>query len=225
MSGGNVVRKLATRSNVKHPELLTSTRFRKHIATTLQLMSLDETEIEQIATFMGHTKKTHAEFYRLPQDIYQTAKVAKVLMLLEKGKANEFKGKSLGEIHLSNDVYYSSESDECDLEESVPQRALNRISRQGTNNSVSTNNEESTLVNQERQKEKPKGPTKQQGRVKWCEKEKKIVLKYFSEHIKKKIPPKKQECEEFLKYYNTDFQNKDWVKIKTYVYNVYRKEI
>ncbi|KAJ8945785.1 hypothetical protein NQ314_009054 [Rhamnusium bicolor] len=49
---------------------------------------------------------------RLPQDIYQTAKVAKVLLLLEKGKGKEFRGKNLSEIELDKDVYYSSESEE-----------------------------------------------------------------------------------------------------------------
>lgn len=64
MSGVNAVKELATKCGAQHPELLTTTRFRKHIATTLQLLSMDDDEMEQIATFMGHTKKTHAEFYR-----------------------------------------------------------------------------------------------------------------------------------------------------------------
>ncbi|KAK9674796.1 hypothetical protein QE152_g40846, partial [Popillia japonica] len=47
----------------------------------IPLMAMEDDEMEQIATFMGHTKKTHAEFYRLPQDMYQTAKVAKIQVL------------------------------------------------------------------------------------------------------------------------------------------------
>ncbi|XP_050505238.1 uncharacterized protein LOC126883628 [Diabrotica virgifera virgifera] len=93
MSGANTIRKIAINCGAKHPELLTSTRFRKQIATTLQLLALDDDEMEQIATFMGHTKKTHTEFNRLPQDIYQTAKVAKILLLMEKGKGNRYRGK------------------------------------------------------------------------------------------------------------------------------------
>ncbi|KAJ3666268.1 hypothetical protein Zmor_001721 [Zophobas morio] len=49
--------------------------------------------MEQIARFMGHTEKTHMEFYRLSDDIYQTAKVAKVLLMLNAGKGAEFKEK------------------------------------------------------------------------------------------------------------------------------------
>lgn len=64
MDGSSVIRKLAADCGAKQPELLRSTKFRKLIATTLQLMAMEDDEMEQIATFMGHTKKTHAEFYR-----------------------------------------------------------------------------------------------------------------------------------------------------------------
>lgn len=50
--------------------------------------------------------------FRLPQDIYQTAKVAKILLLLEKGKGKEFKGKNLNDIEFNQEIYYSSESEQ-----------------------------------------------------------------------------------------------------------------
>lgn len=64
IAGTKVIQNIAKKCGAERPKLLTSTKFRKHIATTLQLMSMQPDEIEQIATFMGHTKKTHAEFYR-----------------------------------------------------------------------------------------------------------------------------------------------------------------
>ncbi|KAJ8941089.1 hypothetical protein NQ314_010494 [Rhamnusium bicolor] len=115
--GDYIIRMLAKKCGAKHPVLLTSTKFRKHIATTLQLMNMGADEMEQVATFMGHTKKTHAQFYRLPQDIYQTAKVVKVLLLLEKGKGKEFHGKNLEEINLDKDYYDSDVSCEEDKNE------------------------------------------------------------------------------------------------------------
>jgi hypothetical protein len=39
-------------------------------------------------------------FFRLPQDIYQVAKVSKILQLMEKGNAADFKNKSLDEIDI-----------------------------------------------------------------------------------------------------------------------------
>lgn len=39
-------------------------------------------------------------FSRLPQDIYQVAKVSKILQLMEKGNADNYKNKSLDEIEV-----------------------------------------------------------------------------------------------------------------------------
>lgn len=64
MCASSVLRKFAKKCGAKKPELLTSTKFRKQIATILQLMSFEKSEMEQIARFMGHTEKTHLEFYR-----------------------------------------------------------------------------------------------------------------------------------------------------------------
>lgn len=64
VTGSSVLKKFATKCGAKTPELLTSTRFRKKIATILPLMNFENSEMDQIAKFMGHTQKTHLEFYR-----------------------------------------------------------------------------------------------------------------------------------------------------------------
>lgn len=56
--------------------------------------------MEQLATFMGHTNDVYKKSYRLPDDVYQTAKISKLLILMEDGKADAFRGKSLDEIEL-----------------------------------------------------------------------------------------------------------------------------
>nr|CAI5853461.1 unnamed protein product [Callosobruchus analis] len=104
MSGPAVLRKYAHKCGAKNPELLTSTKFRKQLATILQLMNFESDKMEQIARFMGHTEKTHKEFYRLTENVYQTAKVAKVLLLSNNGKGSELKGKSLAEIEVGDDL-------------------------------------------------------------------------------------------------------------------------
>ncbi|KAJ8938183.1 hypothetical protein NQ314_011591 [Rhamnusium bicolor] len=83
----------------KCPERITSSRLRKQIATVLQILSLNEVEIEQVASFIGHTKKTHEEFYRLPQEVFQTSKIAKLLLvLMETGFGKDDQGKTIEEI-------------------------------------------------------------------------------------------------------------------------------
>lgn len=64
VNGSAVLRKYAKHCGAQNPNTLTSSRLRKQIATVLQILNLSDSEMEQIATFMGHTKKTHEQFYR-----------------------------------------------------------------------------------------------------------------------------------------------------------------
>lgn len=64
IDGCCVIRKYAALSNAKHPQLLTSCKLRKHIATVTQLLNLQSNEIDQLAKFMGHTTRTHENFYK-----------------------------------------------------------------------------------------------------------------------------------------------------------------
>jgi hypothetical protein len=43
---------------------------------------------------------------------------------------------------------------------------------------------------------KLKKETKKSGRMRWTDNEKRIVLEHFKQHIKRKVTPKKDECEE-----------------------------
>ncbi|CAH1106930.1 unnamed protein product [Psylliodes chrysocephalus] len=60
-----------------------------------QLCNMNENDMEQLASFMGHTLGIHRSSYRLPDDIYQIAKISKLLILMKKGEAGQFKGKTL----------------------------------------------------------------------------------------------------------------------------------
>lgn len=64
VDGSRVLKKFAVNCGALNPETLTSSRLRKQIATVLQILNLNESEMEQVSKFMGHTKKTHEEFYR-----------------------------------------------------------------------------------------------------------------------------------------------------------------
>lgn len=58
------------------------------------------------------------------------------------------------------------------------------------------------------------------GRVKWEPHHKKMVIEAFKKHIKNRIPPKKNECLEFLSEHPE--LTCDWLRIKTLVFNTYR---
>lgn len=71
MRASDVIRKFGQKSGAEHPENITSTRLRKHVATVSQLLNLSDGDIEQLATFMGHTKDIHKHFYRLTDNAFQ----------------------------------------------------------------------------------------------------------------------------------------------------------
>jgi len=60
-----------------------------------QILNLKCHELDQVAQFMGHDVRVHREFYRLPHDVVQTARVVKVLMAMENGTISQYRGKSL----------------------------------------------------------------------------------------------------------------------------------
>nr|CAI5858391.1 unnamed protein product [Callosobruchus analis] len=188
MSGPAVLRKYAHKCGAKNLELLTSTKFRKQLATILQLMNFEFDEMKQIARFMGHTEKTHKEFYRLTENVYQTAKVAKVLLLLNNGKVSEFKGKSLAEIEVRDDPIEEENVKLNITEETCEREALeDSESRNDNYNNDAANNEihvEETGHNDK----------KGYNRKSWEAGEKQLVLKHFKKHVQNKIAPKKQDA-------------------------------
>lgn len=70
----------------KCPNSLTSTRLRKHAGTLSTVLNMTDTEMDQLANFLGHDIRIHCEFYRLPEKTLQLAKISKVLMALEQGR-------------------------------------------------------------------------------------------------------------------------------------------
>lgn len=48
------------------------------------------------------------------------------------------------------------------------------------------------------------------------------MLKYFKKNIENKTALKKNECEEFLETYKKQFENVGWVRVKTFIFNIYR---
>nr|CAH7759144.1 unnamed protein product [Callosobruchus chinensis] len=61
--GDVAIRFLAKRITLQHPEAISSNKLRKQIATVAQIMSLTKEDTKQFSKFMGHTEKTHSEFY------------------------------------------------------------------------------------------------------------------------------------------------------------------
>lgn len=98
--GGECIQMFARESGAKHPEVLTSTRLRKHIATMSQVLNLPENEADQFADYLGHDIRVHRQYYRLPQGTLQLAKMSKLLLAVEKGTLSQYKGQTLDDIEI-----------------------------------------------------------------------------------------------------------------------------
>ncbi len=105
--GTDVMRMFASQCGAEQPERLRSTKLRKHIATMTQLFNLNENELDILANFLGHDIRVHREFYRLPEETIQVAKVSKLLLLMESGKITNPSMTSLDSIDIEEGTYYT----------------------------------------------------------------------------------------------------------------------
>ena len=101
--GSECLRKLANECGAQQPDSLCSTALRKHIATMSQILNLQENELDTLARFMGHDIRVHREYYRLPEETLQVAKISKLLLKMEKGGFGLSAGETLDSLELKDD--------------------------------------------------------------------------------------------------------------------------
>lgn len=217
--GYKVLQKHAKGSGCKNPQALTSTRLRKHLATLSQIFNMTDNDLEQLATFMGHTTGVHRKSYRLPDDIYQTAKISKLLLLMEQGSSARYKGKSLDEIEIDLNEALEEHDDTpgSDIYEEEEVIENDNVASTSRVNHVTEQNPTTNRILHKKKKKCIK-------RIPWTIQQKEIVKEYFKSHITEKKPPKRHECEKLISMHENLLENKDWLKIKVFVQNMYDKK-
>lgn len=104
LRGSDTLKKFAATAHLTQPKWITSTALRKQVATMSQLVCLKENELDVLAQYMGHDLRTHRDFYRLPSDTIQLAKISKILLALEKGQLQHYQGKGLDDIEVGSEL-------------------------------------------------------------------------------------------------------------------------
>jgi len=89
------MRKFAEKCNATSSTTLRGTALRKHVATYCIQLNLNEVEVSELATFMGHADKIHKQHYRQPQASRDILKISKYLEAVQ------------GDVQNSNDEYSS----------------------------------------------------------------------------------------------------------------------
>ncbi len=60
--GSDCIREFAVACKAKNPQTLTSTKLRKQIGTLSEVLNLSNTELDQLADFLGHDIRVHRQF-------------------------------------------------------------------------------------------------------------------------------------------------------------------
>lgn len=98
------MREAAWECGASRPELITGTLLRKEIASTSQALNFTNTDMKNLADYMGHHGDVHDIFYKMPSDVIHLAKISQLLIAIDEGRVSEFYGKSLNEINVDIDV-------------------------------------------------------------------------------------------------------------------------
>lgn len=76
----------ANNCGAKYPQRLRGTQLRKHFATKCGTMNLKESDLKDVADYMGHHEKIHLEHYRMPN---ATRDIVRMSRILEKAQGFE----------------------------------------------------------------------------------------------------------------------------------------
>ncbi|XP_051502746.1 uncharacterized protein LOC127411307 isoform X2 [Myxocyprinus asiaticus] len=242
LRGSDCLRGFAKACGAECPKSLTSTRLRKHAATLSTVLNMTDTEMDQLANFLGHDIRIHREFYRLPVKTLQLAKISKVLMALEQGRLAEFHGKNLDEIGIDPDEkvldcdeedrsiqegHCSSTVDEPSAEVSLPPTKRNEMPPPPKRRKPLSSDEE-IPSGASAMRPSSKGKTTQKKKTPWQQTEVQAVERHMKQFITSCTVPAKSDCEKCLKAELEALKNRDWKNLKFYIYNritAYKKKL
>ncbi|XP_048032130.1 uncharacterized protein LOC125267237 isoform X1 [Megalobrama amblycephala] len=213
LRGSDCIRQFVNEcDDIKHPEALTSTKLRKHIATLSTVLNLKTTELDQLADFLGHNIAVHRKHYRLPEGTLQLAKISKVLLALEKGRLGEYKGKNLDEIQLDVTEAVDVDMDECSQEEDefIPE-AVDSVK--------SIEEPTSTVYLQPKAKTAKKRGKQTAARRCWSADECAAVEKHLKKFITRNQVPGKMDCEHCIEAEPEVLGTRDWKAVKYFIKN------
>ena len=222
----DILRKYSLSCGASQPELLTSTALRKHIGTICQLLNLKEHELEALATFMGHDKSVHHQYYRLPEDTMQLAKVSKILLQMEKGNMKVCKGKSLDDIEMISDEVIDEEELCCETDivddMSIDNFQNGRNEPRKKSEHLATSSSSDTIpCTVEKSPRQPTGK-KQWIRKQWSSEEKSAVKQDFGSYFYLNRLPGKDDIEKTIRN-NPVLANRPWKQIKYFIKNAQGK--
>ncbi|XP_011698855.1 PREDICTED: uncharacterized protein LOC105456481 [Wasmannia auropunctata] len=207
-----LIRKFSEDCNAEVAHLLRGTKLRKHIATFCAGMELADTEISDLANFMGHAEKIHREVYRQP---IISRDILNITQHLEAAHGYD----SPDTEESSSDEEYNS-TDEGNKEGN--KGTVNKEIADDTNSSIDICQSENENVQKPRTKRRSSSPYGRTKRTRWNEDEKMAVLKAFDENMRSGKLPSLREIHQVLKQ-NPCLKNRSSPQVKTWLHNQLKK--
>ncbi|XP_051811567.1 uncharacterized protein LOC127536125 isoform X2 [Acanthochromis polyacanthus] len=131
--GGSCIKAISSVCSANNPEHLRSVHLHKHTARIFQILNLENDELARLGKLLGHDIQAERDYYRLPEAAVELAKIAKLILAMEKGSLEKFKGNSLEEIEIEDELEpdveqgnpesMDAEEDEEELDLLLPQSA------------------------------------------------------------------------------------------------------
>ncbi|XP_068188438.1 uncharacterized protein [Antennarius striatus] len=112
-----------SRCAAKNKEKLRSEFFREHVTRVFHILSLTNEELGELAKLLGHNIKTDKEYYQTPEAAVDVAKILKLLSAAKNGSLESFKGKSLEEIEIADELEPDVKQENTNRRRSVVNKA------------------------------------------------------------------------------------------------------
>lgn len=87
---------------LQRPDLIRTRLLRKYLATTIQLLDMNPTELKMVAEHMGHSVAVHMDIYKLQTSVLEKTKVSRALIALENGQLSKFAGRNLMDCNIDD---------------------------------------------------------------------------------------------------------------------------
>ncbi|TSM77406.1 Histone-lysine N-methyltransferase pr-set7 [Bagarius yarrelli] len=195
--GENALRICASECDAMIPNNLTSIKISRHISTLTQFLSLKNHELEKLAKFIGHDISLQKEYYRQSEAVPRLAKICKLLLAIEKGKAADILRHSLDAITLpafledpmtrykfSMHKMYRTKTNTTNYGASEPKRKkLDNESASKEQVNKSTSKKQVNKSTSKEQQNKSTSKEQQNNKKKWTEEEQNAIMKHFKRHI------------------------------------------
>ncbi|KAK0162381.1 hypothetical protein PV327_008725 [Microctonus hyperodae] len=209
----NLMRKFSEECGATMPQSLRGTTLRKHIATYIAMLGMEEHQISDLANFMGHNKQIHKDIYRVPVPMRD---VTDVSQLLQAAIGNDEQNENTDN---SSDEEDDDDIDRINTSQPTP-REKNRIIISDESDNSSGNEEDFSTTSKKNRSTSPFGKTK---RRKWTDEERDIVFRCFGDTTKLKKLPTLQKCQEVINS-NPILQFRKPQQLKTWIDNQRKAE-